>query len=92
MLRYLYTVTNKPYNQAMQSSTKIAGLGVAIALLSFAAAPVARVISTEPVNVDGIVAPARNFVPLAVGNEVTTDRASAVVQFPDGSAVTLQPH
>ena len=76
----------------MQVSIKIACLGVAVALVSFAATPVARVISTQPVNIDGIIGPARNFVPLAVGNEVTTDSASAVVQFPDGSAVTLQPH
>jgi len=76
----------------MQSTIKIASLGVVLACVSFAAAPVARVISTQPVNVDGIIGPARNFVPLAVGDEVTTDGATAVIQFPDGSAVTLQPH
>lgn len=91
MVISLYTMTNRTYNQAMQV-IKIVCLGVAAALVSSAATPVARVISTQPVNVDGIVGPARNFVPLAVGNEVTTDSASAVVQFSDGSVVTLQPH
>jgi hypothetical protein len=76
----------------MQLSIRILYIGVAVVLASFAAAPVARVISTQPVNVDGIIGPARNFVPLAVGNEVTTDSASAVVQFRDGAMVTLSPH
>jgi hypothetical protein len=76
----------------MQIRIRIVCLGVAAALVSFAATPVARVISTQPVNVDGIIGPARNFVPLTVGNEVTTDTAPAVIQFADGSVVTLQPH
>ncbi|MCU1236350.1 MAG: hypothetical protein JWP63_4317 [Candidatus Solibacter sp.] len=67
-------------------------LGVAAAIVSFAAAPVARVISAAPVNVDGILAPARNFVPLQLGAEVITEGASAVIQFTDGTAITLQPH
>ncbi len=71
---------------------RILFLGVAAAIVSLAAAPVARVISTAPVNVDGILGPARNFVPLALGAEVTTDGASAVIQFTDGTTVTLQPH
>jgi hypothetical protein len=80
------------YNKTMQIRTRIVCLGVAAALVSFAATPVARVISAQPVNVDGIIGPARNFVPLTIGNEVTTDSASAVIQFADGSVVTLQPH
>ena len=88
MLISIYSVADRTYNQVM----KITAIGIAFTLVSFAATPVARVISTQPLNVDGIIVPARNFVPLAVGNEVTTDSASAVVQFPDGSAVTLQPH
>jgi hypothetical protein len=76
----------------MKMRVGILVLGVAAAIVSFAAAPVARVISTAPVNVDGIFGPARNFVPLALGAEVTTDGASAVIQFTDGSKVTLQPH
>lgn len=67
-------------------------LSVAAVIVSFAAAPVARVISMEPVNIDGILGPARNFVPLSLGDEVTTEGASAVIQFTDGTAVTLQPH
>ena len=67
-------------------------LGVSAAIVSFAAAPVARVISAAPVNVDGILAPARNFVPLAIGAEVITGAASAIIQFTDGTAITLQPH
>lgn len=88
----LYSTTKATYNQAMQLTTKLVCLSVAVTLVSLAAAPVARVISTQPVNVNGILGPARNFVPLAVGDEVTTDSASAVVQFPDGRAVTLQAH
>jgi hypothetical protein len=76
----------------MKMRVRILLLGGAAAIVSFAAAPVARVISSAPVNVDGILGPARNFVPLALGAEVTTDAASAVIQFTDGTAVTLQPH
>jgi hypothetical protein len=92
MIISLYKVTDRLHTGTMQIRFKILCLGVAAALVSFAAAPVARVISTGPVNVDGIIGPARNFVPLTVGNEITTEGASAVVQFPDGGAVTLQPH
>jgi hypothetical protein len=88
----IYKMTKMTYNQTMQIRTKIVCLGVAAALASFAATPVARVISAQPVNVDGIIGPARNFAPLTIGNEVTTDSASAVIQFADGSVVTLQPH
>jgi hypothetical protein len=76
----------------MQIRTRVVWLGITAALVSFAATPVARLISAQPVNVDGIIGPARNFVPLTVGNEITTDSASAVIQFTDGSVVTLQPH
>jgi hypothetical protein len=62
------------------------------AMVMIGATPVARVIGTEPVDVDGIAAPARNFVPVAVGNEITTQAGSAVVQFRDGSNVVLQPN
>ena len=92
MLIDLYTLTNRAYHQAMQVTLKFVCLGVAAAIVSFAAAPVARMISAGPVDVDGILSPARNFVPLSVGNEITTDATSAVIQFSDGSAVTLQPH
>jgi hypothetical protein len=85
-------MTDKTYNQTMRLSAKFVCLGITVPLVLFGATPVARVISTQPINVDGIVGPARNFVPLAVGDEVTTDTAAAVVQFPDGSQVTLQPH
>jgi hypothetical protein len=83
---------DRSYNHAMQVTSRIISLGIAITLGSFAATPVARVISKEPLNIDGIIGPARNFVPLSIGDEIATDNASAVVQFPDGSVVTLQPH
>jgi hypothetical protein len=57
-----------------------------------AAAPVAQVIGSEPLRVDGIAAPARNAVPVALGGEVATGRGVGVVQFRDGSNVTLQPN
>jgi hypothetical protein len=59
---------------------------------SFGATPVARVISNEPIDVDGITAPARNYTPVAVGNEISTQAGVAVVQFKDGSSVSLQPN
>src|SRR5579883_1292344 len=67
-------------------------LGCAISAgLSFGATAVARVISTDPVDVDGITMPARNFAPVAIGDEVATQAGSAVVQFKDGSDVVVQP-
>jgi hypothetical protein len=67
-------------------------LGCAISTgVSFGATAVARVISTDPVEVDGISMPARNFAPVAIGDEVATQGGSAVVQFQDGSNVTLHP-
>jgi len=61
-------------------------------VVAFGANPVGRLISSAPVDIDGIAAPARNYVPVSVGNEITTKSASAVVQFADGSGVTLQPN
>ena len=55
-------------------------------------APVARVIGTQPVEVDGITAPASNFVPLSIGGQVSTKSGAAVIQFVDGTSVTLQPN
>jgi hypothetical protein len=55
-------------------------------------APVARVIGTQPVEVDGITAPASNFVPLSIGGQVSTKGGAAVIQFVDGTSVTLQPN
>jgi hypothetical protein len=44
------------------------------------------------VEIDGIGAPARNFVPVAIGDQVATQNGAAVVQFRDGSSVSLQPN
>ena len=57
---------------------------------ALASVPVARVISTEPVAIDWIAAPARNFTPVGLGGDVKTGSASALLQFPDGTSVTLQ--
>jgi hypothetical protein len=57
----------------------------------FAASPVARVIGTQSISVAGIESPARNAVPVALGDEVSTEAGTAVVQFRDGSNVTLAP-
>jgi len=67
-------------------------LCVSAAAVVFGANPVGRVISSAPVDVNGIAAPARNYVPVSIGDEITTKGTSAVVQFPDGSGVTLQPN
>jgi len=65
---------------------------LSVSMVAFSANPVGRVISSASVDVDGIAAPSRNFVPVSIGDEVTTKGAPAVVQFPDGSGVTLQPN
>jgi hypothetical protein len=65
-------------------------LGVSSAAALFGASPVAQVIGTESITVAGIAAPARNFVPLAPGDDVATQSGTAVVQFRDGSNITLQ--
>src|SRR5690242_17438043 len=60
------------------------------AAVSFGATPVARVIGTDSIEVDGITAPARNYTPLQVGSRVSTKRGAAVLQFRDGSSVSMQ--
>jgi len=67
-------------------------LCISVVAVAFGANPVGRVISSAPVDIDGIAGPARNYVPVGIGDEITTKSASAVVQFADGSGVTLQPN
>ncbi len=72
--------------------TKSLLLFAACAMTSFAAAPpVASVMGTAPIDVDGIRTPARTLVPVAVGDDVVTQSGAAFVQFRDGSNVVLQP-
>jgi hypothetical protein len=52
--------------------------------------PVARIISIQPFDVDGITAPASNFVPVSIGSQVSTKDSPAVIQFVDGTSITLQ--
>ncbi len=66
-------------------------LFTAFATISFAAEPVASVIGNAPIDVGGIRTPAHTLVPIAVGDEVSTEAGPAVVQFRDGSKVVLQP-
>jgi hypothetical protein len=54
--------------------------------------PVARVISADAFDVDGITSPARNYVPAGIGGEVSTRSATAVIQFSNGVSVVLQPN
>jgi hypothetical protein len=49
------------------------------------------VIGTEAVEVDGIVTPARTFIPVSPESVVTTRTAGATIQLRDGRAVTIQP-
>jgi len=79
---------------SMKTSQKVASILLfsSCTMVVFGAAPVARVISTESVDVDGIAAPARNFTPVAVGDYVTTQNGAAVLQFRDGSSVSIQPN
>lgn len=64
----------------------------AASFLAFGATPVARVVGDQPIDVDGITAPARNFVPVSLGGQISTSHGTAVVQFTDGTSVTLQPN
>ena len=54
--------------------------------------PVARVIGTQPVDVNGVTAPASNFVPVSIGSDVSIKSGVAILQFVDGTSVTLQPN
>jgi hypothetical protein len=67
-------------------------VAIATAVLLFGANPVCRVIGTGTIEVDGIKTPAHTFVPASTGEVITTREDSAIVQFPDGSSVTIQPH
>ncbi len=61
-------------------------------VVASAATPVARVIGAESLQVDGISVPARNYVPVELGGEVTTGTTSAVIQFVDGASAVVQPN
>jgi hypothetical protein len=62
------------------------------AVTSFGQQPIAKIISNEPIEINGIMAPARNYVPIGLGGEVSTHSSTAVIQFSDGSTVSLQPN
>lgn len=87
----MYMLSNPALFFGMGAITK-AVLYLTSSAVALSAAPVARVISTQPIEVGGITAPARNFVPIATGEAITTHQAPAVVQFRDGSNVVLQPN
>jgi hypothetical protein len=80
------------YNRNMRITCLVTVLCVFASSLLLGAAPVARVIGSEPLTVAGIATPARNAVPVSVGEEVASGRGVAVVQFRDGSSVSLQPN
>lgn len=88
--KFIFDFSGKTeYNLGMRSLAIVSGF---LSVACFAATPVARVISTAPVEVAGIMAPARNFVPAGAGDEVTAREQAVVVQFRDGSDVVLQPN
>jgi hypothetical protein len=58
----------------------------------FGEPPIAKIISNEPIEINGIMAPARNYIPIGLGGEVSTHSSTAVIQFSDGSTVSLQPN
>jgi hypothetical protein len=69
-------------------------LGLLLAAFSVSAvspAPIATVTSTEPFTLDGhsVTTPGVSSWPLAVGDEVATSTAPAVLFFHDGSSVKL---
>jgi hypothetical protein len=59
---------------------------------TFAGTPIANVISAESIDVNGITAPARNYIPIELGGQVTTRNSSATIKFADGTTVVLQPN
>jgi hypothetical protein len=76
----------------MRTTLSLSVFALATSLAAYAATPVARVISADAVDVDGITSPARNYVPVGIGGEVITRSATAVIQFSDGTSVVLQPN
>jgi len=75
-----------------KSIVLLPALFIAGSVSSFGAVPVARVISAQPIVINGIATPARNYVPVSVGGDVNTLSASALLQFPDGSTIELRPN
>lgn len=61
-------------------------------LVCLAATPIARVVSSESIEVNGIAAPGGNFVPVSIGGSVVSKGANALVQFQDGAKITLAPN
>jgi hypothetical protein len=76
----------------MRTSLALVGLIVTGTVAGFGALPVGRVISTESIDIDGISAPARNFVPVELGGEVKTGSAPATIQFSDGTRAVIRPN
>jgi len=78
----------------MRNRFTLPSLSLLLAAFSFSAvspAPIATVTSTEPFTLDGhsVSTPGVTSWPLAVGNEVATSSAPAVLFFHDGSSVKL---
>jgi hypothetical protein len=53
---------------------------------------VASIAGTEPLEVSGVVVPARHRIPVALGDDVLTHSHTAVLHFQDGSEIVLQPN
>jgi hypothetical protein len=76
----------------MRSFSVLLGTILAATLAASAATPIANVISADSVAVDGITAPARNYIPVQAGDVVSSKSATAVVRYTDGTTVILQPN
>src|SRR5437588_8359197 len=61
--------------------------------VSFAATPVASVLTSQPFTLDGHSVSAKGIAswPLVVGDELATSTAAAKVSFRDGSSIALAP-
>jgi hypothetical protein len=76
----------------MRSFSVLLGTFLAATFAAFAATPIANVISADTVAVDGINAPARNYIPVQAGDVVSSKSAAAIVRYTDGTTVILQPN
>jgi hypothetical protein len=54
--------------------------------------PIGKVISNEPLEIGGVTAPSRNYVPVSLGENVSSGSAAVFVTFTNGSTAVLNPH
>jgi hypothetical protein len=72
--------------------TPVVGLSFFLISAFFAESPIGRVISNESLEINGITAPSRNYVPVSVGENISSGSAAVFLTFTNGSTAILNPH